>query len=40
MNPTPSIPGTATAATLERTIEWVDTDAAGHTHACCEGGDE
>jgi len=32
MNPTPSLPGAATTATLVRTIEWVDTDAAGHQH--------
>ncbi|MHA7223410.1 acyl-CoA thioesterase [Arthrobacter sp. RHLT1-20] len=32
MNPTGPLPRTATAASLERTIEWVDTDAAGHQH--------
>ena len=32
MNPTQSLPSTATTATLVRTIEWVDTDAAGHQH--------
>ena len=32
MNPVQSLPNTATTATLERTIEWVDTDAAGHQH--------
>ena len=32
MNPTQSLPCTATTATLVRTIEWVDTDAAGHQH--------
>lgn len=32
MNPLQSLPDTATTATLERTIEWVDTDAAGHQH--------
>ena len=32
MNPIQSLPGTATMATLVRTIEWVDTDAAGHQH--------
>ena len=32
MNPTQSLPCAATTATLERTIEWVDTDAAGHQH--------
>ena len=32
MNPTEPLPSTATTATLERTVEWVDTDAAGHQH--------
>ena len=32
MNPIQSFPFTATTATVERTIEWVDTDAAGHQH--------
>ena len=32
MNPTEPLPCTVTAATLVRTIEWVDTDAAGHQH--------
>ncbi|BCW68630.1 hypothetical protein NicSoilB4_33930 [Arthrobacter sp. NicSoilB4] len=32
MNPTQSLPCIAATATLERTIEWVDTDAAGHQH--------
>ncbi|MDQ0754934.1 thioesterase family protein [Arthrobacter sp. B3I4] len=32
MNPVQPLPGAATTATLERTIEWVDTDAAGHQH--------
>lgn len=32
MNPTEHLSRTATTATLERIIEWVDTDAAGHQH--------
>lgn len=32
MNSTEHLSRTATTATLERIIEWVDTDAAGHQH--------
>lgn len=32
MHPVKSLPRTVTMATLERAIEWVDTDAAGHQH--------
>ena len=32
MNSTQSLPRAAATATLVRTIEWVDTDAAGHQH--------